>query len=55
MMNKRLKAHEKGIAYLNEKIQNKIRSIELTCQGSQNVPKCNWDTEFKKDTLEACV
>ena len=30
-MNKRLKAHEKGTAYLNQKMMIKIRTVDLTC------------------------
>jgi hypothetical protein len=50
MMNKRLKALSKGVAYLQDKFQKKIRVLDLPIIPSDSLQKYDfgrWENEFK--------
>lgn len=54
MMNRRLKAHEKGVGYLQERIAKKIRVVDIVNPLVEQHPY-TFGSDIKKETLEACL
>ena len=54
MMNRRLKAFKNGLKYLEDRVQKKIRVLELEVI-PESTDTFNWDITFNKETLTACL